>query len=134
MCPYKGQLLIEQEALCYNDPAVYSCTNNNSGYLRLEVHVNTGEEQNPLFNNRFTPEGSIKPSMFGSTPVVYNVTSLRTSFIRVTISIPNLVDLVGTTITCGTETVALDYLSRNISKHLIYVILFTFFCTCKLSC
>jgi len=64
-------------------------------------------------NSHRHPEGTVIQANIGSSPVAYTVTSANDSFIRATATLPNIVELNGTTVTCDGNTRTLSLIQSS---------------------
>ena len=108
----------EQRATCHNGMSIYRCTNNQSEFLSVDFELVSGLHELFSFTNLLTPEGTVRSIVVGPSPVIFNVTSSMESFISVTFTILNPVNLIGTTIRCSADTIQLNIISRNGSKSM----------------
>ena len=82
----------EQRATCHNNMVIYRCTNNQSGFLIVEFEQ---QSEQFTFSNLLIPEGTVASVVVGSSPVIFNVTSSKESFISITFTILNPMSLIG---------------------------------------
>ncbi len=107
-----GELVVEKAPVCAGDSAVYRCSVNN-GVLEWDWTPTSGSRQQllALISGRSTP--SVVTRTLNTATVVFNITSISSSYTNViaTVNVAQL--LYGTLMECGGNTLTINQLTMS---------------------
>ena len=101
-------------SLCFNDAAVFICTNSEYAFIIWDIRLNTGLNYGTSFTSN-DPEGRTESATVHNSPITFNVTYNNGSSLSATLTIERPVNLNGTRISCRGKTLQLNVVFRDTS-------------------